>query len=448
MKKHAISAILDQVLDLAKKAGADEADVLLENAISSHINYRLGKVEESVSSQEMEIGVRVFIGKRQALVSSTDLSEQQLKLLTLRAVEMAQVVPEDPYCGLYEGKVISPAEVDSFDSFDEMRSSIHDLVERAQTAEAAARENKGIKNVDQSQAGYMQKFIGVANTRGLKVAHRKSQHWTSLVAVAGESTSRQREHDMTNAVYLKDLQDPAVLGHKVAKEAIRCLNPRKVPSQKIPIIFDPREGRSLLVALAQAIRGDYIAQEGFSFLKNSMGKEIFHPSITIMDDPRQENGLASEPVDTEGVIPIKRSIVENGILKTWLLDTHSARKLHLVSTGHGFRNIKGVSGPRPTNFYMAPGALPPEELLKLFPKAIYITRILGHGPNITTGDFSQGAAGFMVENGEMTYPIHNFTIAGQCQEMFKTMIAANDLEFKYGIDTPTFAVESMTVAGN
>ena len=256
----------------------------------------------------------------------------------------------------------------------------------------------------------------------------------------------ERDYDFTSARFVADLTDAEVLGGNAASYALARLKPRKIATCQVPVVYDPRVSKSLLGSFAGAINGSSISR-GTSFLKDEMGKAIFVPGISIIDDPHRKRGLSSRPFDSEGLANRKMALVEKGVLKGWLLDMRSANKLGLTPTGNASRSLSSPPSPGSTNLYMEPGALSPKELISDIKSVFYVTETFGMGVNLVTGDYSQGASGFWIENGEKAYPVSEVTVAGRLQDMFKAMTPANDLEFRYGTNAPTLRIESMTVAG-
>jgi PmbA protein len=256
----------------------------------------------------------------------------------------------------------------------------------------------------------------------------------------------ERDYDFASAVYAADLEDAATVGRRAGERAVKRLKPRKVASQRVPVVFDPRVARGLLGHLSGAISGPSIAR-GTSFLKDKLGQQIFAPGITVLDDPHRQRGLRSKPFDGEGIANRRRAIVEDGVLTTWLLDLASARQLRLKSTGHAARGTGSPPGPAPTNLWLEPGTLSPKALMAEIAQGFYVTELMGMGVNGITGDYSRGAAGYWIERGQLAYPVSEVTIAGNLKDMFLQLTAASDLEFRTGLDAPTVRIESMTVAG-
>jgi len=447
-----MAALRDDALDVltaliakARRLGADAADaVLFEGASISHAR-RLGKVEKLERSEGYDLGLRVFFGKRQATVSSNDRSQAALEELAQRAIAMARVVPEDPYCGIAPPEELA-RDIPRIDIFDPEEPAPEKLIERAAAAEDAARAVKGVTNSEGAEAGWGRSKVALAASNGFTGSYETSGQGVSVAVVAGDGTGMERDYDFASAVYAADLEDAAAVGRRAGERAVRRLKPRKVPSQKVPAVFDPRVARGLLGHLTGAISGPAIAR-GTSFLKDKLGQPIFAKGITVREDPHRQRGLRSKPFDGEGIANRRRAIVEDGVLTTWLLDLASARQLGLKTTGHAARGTGSPPGPSPTNLWLEPGTLSPQALMADIAQGFYVTELMGMGVNGITGDYSRGAAGYWIERGELAYPVSEVTIAGNLKEMFLRLTAASDLEFKTGFDAPTVRVEGLTVAG-
>jgi PmbA protein len=437
--------ILTTLIAKARRRGADAADaVLFEGASISHAR-RLGKTEKLERSEGYDLGLRVFFGKRQATVSSNDRSAAALDELAERALAMARVVPEDPYCGIAAPEELARG-IPVLDIFDPAEPAPETLIERAAAAEDAARSVAGITNSEGAEAGWGRSKVALAASNGFTGSYESSGQGVSVAVVAGTGTEMERDYDFASSIYAADLEDAATVGKRAGERAVRRLKPRKVASQRVPIVFDPRVSRGLLGHLSGAISGPAVAR-GTSFLKDKLGQRIFAAGITVLEDPHRPRGLRSKPFDGEGIANQRRAIVEEGVLTTWLLDLASARQLGLKTTGHAARGTGSPPGPSPTNLWLEPGALSPQALRADIAQGFYVTELMGMGVNGITGDYSRGAAGYWIERGELAYPVSEVTIAGNLKDMFLQLTAASDLEFKTGFDAPTVRIESMTVAG-
>ncbi|MDB5409155.1 MAG: putative peptidase PmbA-like [Rhodospirillales bacterium] len=438
--------ILDDLIARARRAGADAADAVLFEGTSIAHAQRLGKTEKLERSESYDLGLRILVGKCQAMVSSNDRSAAAIGELVDRALAMAKTVPEDPYCGIADPDQIA-REWPSLETCDPDEPSAAALIARAREAEEAALAVAGVTNSEGAEASWSQAIVALAASNGFAGTYADSSHGVSAAVLAGTGTGMERDYDYSSAVFAADLRDPAEIGRSAGERAVRRLGARKVATGQVPIIFDPRVSRSLLGHLIGAISGPGIAR-GTSFLKDKLGQRIFPQNVTIIDDPHRRRGLRSKPFDGEGIGNRRRAIVENGVLTTWLLDLRSARQLGLQTTGHASRGTSSPPSPSPTNFWLEPGEATAAALLGGVERGFYVNELMGMGVSGTTGDYSRGAAGFWIENGVLSFPVSEVTIAGNLKEMFQHLTAANDLEFKSGVDAPTVRIDGMTLAGS
>ena len=438
--------ILEDLLKRAKAKGAEAADALIARDISLNVAQRLGQREKLERSESQDLGLRVFIGKRQAIVSTSDLTPKTLEELADRAVAMARVVPEDEFCGLAEPELLSksPASIELEDGTEPDEARLTDMIARA---EDAARAVKGVTNSEGAEAGWGRAEIALAASNGFRGRYAGTRWGISVSVLAGEGTGMERDYDYSSAVFGSDLDDPEKLGKSAGEGAVKRLNPRKASTARLPIIYDPRISGGLVGHFVGAINGAGIAR-GTSFLKDKMGQQIFAKGIRIIDDPHRPRGLRSKPFDAEGVANKKRALIEDGVLTTWLLDCRSARQLGLTTTGHAARGTSGPPSPSAANLYLEAGARSPKELMADIDQGFYVTELIGQGVNGVTGDYSRGAAGYWIEKGELTYPVSEVTIAGNLKDMFLQLTPANDLKFRYGTDAPTVRIDGMTLAGS
>ncbi len=437
--------LLDDLIGRARAAGADGADAVLFESVSLGASCRLGVPEDVHRAESRDLGLRVFIGKRQAFVSSTDWASTVLDELVGRALDMARLAPEDPHCGLAEPDLLATELVD-LDLFDPAEPDARTLMARAETAEAAARAVDGVTNSEGGGASWGRGSVALATSGGYAGAYSTSSHSVSCSVIAGGDDSMERDYDFASSRHLADLDDAAAIGRSAGERAVRRLGPRKVKSCQVPVVFDPRVADSLLRHFAGAINGQSVAR-GTSFLKDRMDEPVFADGITVVDDPHRCRGLRSKPVDGEGIANRRHDLVADGRLTTWLLDSASASQLGLRSTGHGARGTAAPPAPATTNLYMAPGTVGPAALIADIAAGLYITELIGFGVNQVTGDYSRGASGFWIENGERTYPVSELTVAGNLKEMFRALVPADDLVFRHGTNAPTLRIEGMTVAG-
>lgn len=439
---------LDGLVKRALSAGADAADAILIRGEAVSLAQRMREPETLERSEGQDLGLRVLIGKRQAIVSTTDLRQPAVDELVARVVAMAREVPEDEFIGLADPEQLLVVDArPRIDMWDTAAPSDDDLIARAKACEEAALAVDGVRNSEGAEAGWSRSRIALAASNGFTGGYAVSRHSLGVRVVAGEGTGMERDSEGMTRVHLSDIDDPETIGTKAGERTVRRLGPRKVKTQQVPVVFDPRVSASMVGHLASAINGAAIAR-GTSFLKDRMGEAVLADGIDIIDDPHRPRGLASKPFDAEGIANARRAVIENGVLTTWILDLRTARKLGLKSTGHAARGTGGPPSPSTTNLYMGPGSTPPEDLIGEIKQGFYVTDMMGFGVNMVTGDYSRGASGFWIENGQLTFPVSEMTIAGNLKTMFRALTPANDLEFRYGTNAPTLRIDGMTVAGN
>ena len=437
--------LLHDLIGRARRAGADAADAVLIEGVSLSHARRLSKTEKLERSEGKDLGLRVFIGRQQAIVSSTDRSPEALAELVERAVAMARTVPEDPYCGIADSVDITQA-WPSLDMLDPEEPAAEVLIERARAAEEAALAVTGVTNSEGAEAGWGRSSVALAASNGFAGAYSGSSHGVSASVIGGSGTGMERDYDFSSAIYAADLRDPAEVGKSAGERAVKRLGAKKMPTCRCPVVFDPRVARGFISHLLGAISGPAIAR-GTSFLKDRLGERIFPEAIAIIDDPHRRRGLRSKPFDAEGIANRRRAIIDKGVLMTWLLDLRSARQLGLETTGHAARGTASPPSPSATNVWIEPGALSPQALIADIESGFYVTEMMGMGVNGVTGDYSRGAAGFWIDKGEIAFPVSEMTVAGNLKDIFARLQAANDLEFKAGADSPTLRVDDLTVAG-
>ena len=436
--------LLSDLIARARAAGADAADAVLISGTSLSVQRRLGETEHVERSEGRDLGLRVFLGQRAAIVSSTTVDPSSFKELAERAVAMARVVPEDPYAGLAD--TAAPPEQVALDLVDDNEPTTEALVARAAAAEEAALAVPGITNSEGAEAGYGRTEAFLVTSAGFAGASARTSHSVSAAALAGTGTEMQRDYDYHSTIHLADLDDPVAIGRSAAERAVARLNPARPATAKLPVVYDPRVAGSLLGHLVGAINGASVAR-GTTFLKDKLGARIFGDRIKIVDEPRRVRGLRSRVFDGEGTPTNAREIIAAGVLTTWLLDSRSARQLGMRSTGHASRGTGGPPSPGATNLYLAAGELSPAELMADIKLGLYVNELIGMGVNGVTGDYSRGASGFMIRDGAIAEPVAEITIAGHLLAMFAHMTPANDLRFRRGTDAPTVRVEGMTMAG-
>jgi PmbA protein len=434
----------ERLVAAAHRAGADHADALATRGMSQSVEVRDGTVEESERSEGDNLGLRVFVGRRQAVVSTNDLAADAQQLAE-RAVAMARVAPEDPFAGLADPALLAKSFPD-LDLLDPALPSVDHLEDLAKRAEAAA---LAVKNVSKSGGASASAGIGgmvVVTSTGFSGAYLGSRHGVSVQAIAGDGTAMERDYDFSSAIHAADLDAPEAIGRSAGERAVRRLAPRKVATRRAPVVFEPRVAGSLVGHLASAINGSAVARKT-SFLKDKMGERLFAGGIAIIDDPLRRRGLRSHPFDAEGVAGRRLALIDDGRLTTWILDCATARELDAVTTGHAQRSVSSTPSPGASNLHLEAGPVTPADLIGDIAEGFYVTDLIGMGVNMVTGDYSRGAAGFWIENGQITYPVSEVTIAGHLLEMFRTLAPADDLTFKYGTNAPTVRVEGLTIAG-
>ena len=425
-------------------AGATAADAIYVGSRSSGVQVRLGELEDVARSEGEEIGLRLFVGQRSASVASSDLSKEVLDTLVERCLAMAKEAPEDPFAGLAPTELLHRGELPFIDNEDSREPDPAELRERALEAENAALAIAGVANSSGSGASASASTLALATSGGFSGAYRTSGHGCSTTVVAGEGSGMQRDHAWHSARHLEELEAPDVIGRRAGERAVARLNPTRPRPGKYPVLFEPRAGASLLGHFIGAINGSAVARKT-SFLQDKLGDRVFAAGITIIDDPLRLRGLRSRPFDGEGLSVSRRELVVDGILQSWIAESASARQLGIQPTGNASRGVGGAPGAAPTNLYMTAGSRTREELLAAFPEAVLVTELIGQGVNNVTGDYSRGATGFMVRNGEIAEPVAEITVASNLIDMFATLEPASDLEFRYGTDVATLLVPEMTV---
>ncbi|MFT6581639.1 MAG: PmbA protein [Alphaproteobacteria bacterium] len=439
-------SLLADLIAKAKANGADAADAVLINSAALSHAERFGKPEHLERSESRDVGLRVFFGGKQAIVSSNDWDPRTLDDLVDRAVAMAKVVPDDPYCGLADPDELFTGVAPELDTHDPVEPTADMLIERARVAEEAALAVDGVTNSEGSESSWSNSEVTLAASNGFNASYAISRHGVGVSVIAGEGTAMERDYEFSSTVFGEDLDDSAGVGRAAGERAVKRLNPRKVATVTAPVVFDPRVSHGLLGHFAGAINGASIARDT-SFLKDSMNELVFASDITIVDDPHRRRGLRSKPFDAEGIANGRRNWVEKGVLTSWVLDLRSARQLGLKSTGNAARGVSSSPSPSTTNLYMEPGELSPEALIGEIENGFYVTELMGFGISGLTGDYSRGASGFWIENGEIAYPVSEMTIASNLKDMYLNLTAADDLRFRYGANAPTVRIASMTIAG-
>jgi PmbA protein len=435
----------ERLVKAARAAGADSADAVAVRSLSLSIEVRDGAVEESESAEGDDLGLRVLVGRRQAVVSTNDLSGDGSAALAERAVAMARAAPEDKYAGLADEALLAHTFPD-LDLIDPYLPTVKQLEAMAAAAEQAGLAVKGVSKSGGASASAGIGGMVLVTSHGFRGAYLGSRHGVSMTAIGGDGTGMERDYDYSSVLHASDLESPEKIGRTAGERAVERVNPRKVSTRKVPVVFDPRVASSLVSHLASAANGASVARKT-SFLREKMGEQLFARGIRIIDDPLRKRGLRSRPFDGEGVGGRMLALVDDGCLRSWLLDSATARELGLVSTGHASRGVSSVPSPGASNLHLEAGSVNPEALIADIADGFYVTDLIGSGVNMVTGDYSRGASGFWIENGKRTFPVSEVTIAGHLNDIFRSLTPANDLEFKYGINAPTVRLEGLTVAG-
>ncbi len=432
--------VASDILDRAKKQGATECDVVLSDGQSTELSINNGKVEKLEQSDGRDASVRVFFGKSSASISGSAFDDAALDRLVTRVCEMARLAPEDPYSGIAKSEQLAKHLVD-LDLISATAPDAKKLRTMAEETEAIGLAVPGVTRSNGADAAAGDTTIAYVASNGFSRGYRRTGFSLSTSMVAGEGTAMERDYDGHGAVHFSDLESPEKIGRNAGERAVKRLNPRKVSSQSVPVIFDRRVATSLVGHALGAINGAAIAR-GTSFLKNELGKQVFASAITIIDDPLRQRSGASRPCDGEGLPVHCRAMFDKGVLTNWILDLKSSRQLGLTPTGQGSRG-----GPSTSNVHLEAGDTSPEDMIKALNTGLLLTEFIGSSINMVTGDYSRGASGYWIENGELVYPVSGITVAGNLRDMFKAMTPANDLIFRGSFNTPSILVEGLTLAG-
>ncbi|WP_047463648.1 TldD/PmbA family protein [Rhizobium rhizogenes] len=433
-----------QLIDLARKAGADAADAVVVRSRSQSVSVRLGKVEGTESSESDDFSLRVFVGNRVASVSANP--GFNLQALAERAVTMAKVSPEDPFACLADEADLAKSYPD-LDLFDPTEVSSAELREAALAMEEAALAVPGVSNSSGSGASAGMGGMVLVTSHGFAGHYMGSRFSRSVSVIAGEGTGMERDYDFDSRLYFSDLDASEDIGRRAGERVIKRVNPRQVPTGKdVTVVFDPRVARGFVGHIAGAINGASVARKS-SFLRDKMGQQVLKAGLSITDDPLIVRGSASRPFDGEGVTGKRLVMIEDGVLKQWFLSTSTAREIGgLKTNGRGARGGTSVS-PTSTNLALEPGDISPEELIRNVGNGFYVTELIGQGVNMLTGEYSRGATGFWIENGELTFAVSEVTIASNLKDMFMRVTPANDIDRDFSVAAPTLAIEGMTLAG-
>ncbi|MET3469572.1 PmbA protein [Novosphingobium sp. 1529] len=435
------------LIERARRAGAEAGDAVYLASGAESVSVRLGALEDVERSESEHIGLRVFVGGASASIGSTDLADAALDELASRAVAMARAAPADRFAGLADEHLLARGPFPDLDLDDPAEPAPQELRRLAEEAEDAARAVQGVTNSEGGSASTGRGVVALATSHGFAGAYAASSHSVSASVIAGEGGALQRDYAWASTRFATDLPPPGQIGREAGERAVARLNPGRVKSGAMPVVFDPRVGGSLVGHLLGAISGSSIARRS-SFLLDHDGAQIFDSSVTITDDPLRRRGLRSRPFDGEGLPTAPRKLVDAGRLTGWLMDSAAARQLGAMPTGHASRGGSGAPHVTAGNVVIEPGTLTRAQLIADIADGVYVTELIGSGVNGVTGDYSRGAAGFRIVNGEIVGPIAEFTVAGNLLAMFAAMIPASDLKIQRGIDVPTLRIDGMSVAGD
>ena len=429
----------------ARKIGADAAEALAVDRRGVDVELREGKIEKLEQAEAREIGLRVFSGKSSAIISGSVLTRDAIARLAETAFAMARLAPPDPFSGIAEPELLA-SDFPDLDLISEHLPDATELETMARRAEDAALAVTGVSKSGGADASASDRSIALVISNGFARGYRRTGLSVSVSAIAGGGTAMERDYDYSSATHFGDLRECEAIGREAGERAARRQNPRKVKSQSVPVILDRRIASSLIGHVLGAINGAAIAR-GTSFLKDRLGTQVFSASVTIVEDPFMLRALASRPFDGEGLAGARRNVIDAGQLTGWTLDLRSARQLGLKPTGQASRGLGSPPSPASSNLYLKAGTSSPGELLGHINQGLYVTELIGSSVNMVTGDYSRGASGFWIENGELTFPVSEITIAGNLKDIFQHVTPANDLEFRSSVNAPSCLVEGLTIAG-
>lgn len=437
-----------RMIDAALRAGAETADAIAVEGTSLSIDVRGGELEQAERSEGTDIGLRVLVGRRQACVSASDTRAATIAEMASRAVTMAREAPEDPFAGLAEASQLARAwNLDALELADPAPEPDPAMLEDdARRAEAAALAVAGVAQVQSASAGYGRRRLHLAASNGFSGGYERSERGISCVAITGTGTGMERDHHGESRVFQSELPDAAEIGRVAGERAVARADPRRPRTGAFPVLFDERIAVSLIGHLLAAVNGTAIAR-GASWLRDAMGSAVLPPDLSLIEDPLRPRTGGSRPFDAEGLATAKRAIVENGVLKGWVLDLATARKLGLESTANAARGPTAPPSPSVSNITLTPGRHSRDELLREMGTGLLVTSLIGASVNATTGDYSRGASGFWVENGAIAYPVNECTIAGNLHDMLRRIVPANDARPHLSRRVPSLLVEGMTIAG-
>jgi PmbA protein len=437
--------LAEALLGAARRHGADAADAVVHGSLAHGISVRLGKLEDVERSESSSAGLRVFCGQRSATIATSDFTPAGIDALAARAVAMARAAPEDSYAGLAPADALAAGPFPDLDLSDGLEPRPEDLRDLALETEDAARAIPGVTNSEGASASVAGGVVALATSNGFAGSYSGGSHSLGVSTIAGEGARMQRDHASRSARHRADMPPPAEVGRLAGERTVARLDPDTLPSGPTTVVFDPRVGASLVGHLIAAMSAPAIARRA-SFLVGKLGEQLFAPGVALVEDPLKPRGLRSRPFDGEGLATRRRAWIEDGRVTGWLSNVASARQLGIALTGNAARGT-GVPGVGAANLDFAPGAQSRDELVADIREGVLITELIGQGVNLTTGDYSRGAAGFRIVGGEIAGPVSGFTIAGNLLQMFGTMRPANDIEGWRAVNVPSLRIEDMVVAG-
>lgn len=438
-------SIANDVMKRALKAGATSADAMAVSSRNQDVSLRHGVVESFEQSESQDVGLRVFVGQSAAMIAGSVLTSDGLQRLVDRALAMAKLAPPDPFAGIASPEQLTN-QVMNLDLVSSHELDSQTMQSLARRAEDAALAIKGVTRSNGASAGSNRRHVALAISNGFAREWQRSSFGLSASVVAGDGTSMERDYDGHGATHFEDLESPEKIGRTAGERVMARLNPRKLASQTAPILFDRRVATSLVGHLVSAINGAAVAR-GTSFLKGDLGQQIFAGHVTLVDDPHRLRGSGSRPFDGEGLATRRHNLIDKGVLTTWIMDLRSARQLGLAPTGHGSRGLASPPTASTTNLHMEAGPRSPQEIMKDFGRGFLVTEFIGSSINMVTGDYSRGASGFWIEDGEIAYPVSEVTVAGNLRDMFKAAEPASDLQFRSASNAPSIYLGEMTIAG-
>ncbi|MEP1355603.1 MAG: TldD/PmbA family protein [Tateyamaria sp.] len=444
-----LSSLTARLIEAAKSAGADASDAVAIQGTSVSVDVREGALEQAERSEGIDLGLRVFVGQKQANVSSSDTSDRTVEEMAARAVAMAQEAPDDPYAGLAApDQLASDWDMAALELYDDTpEPSAADLQHDALEAEAAAMAVQGVEQVQQATGAYGARDIWLAASNGFSGGYRRTDRALSCVAIAGTGAGMERDYDGDSRIFQSDVRAAADIGQNAGTRAVERVGARKPPTGAYPVLFDERISSSLIGHLLAAANGSSVAR-GASWLRDLLGQQVLPKGLNLIEDPHRPRTTGTRPFDAEGLPTRRRAIVEDGVLTGWTLDLATGRKLGMPSTGNAARGTASPPSPSTWNVTLDSGTVSRADLIRDMGTGLLVTSMIGSTINPNTGDYSRGAAGIWVENGELTYPVNECTIAGSLRDMLRAMVPANDARTHLSRVVPSLLVSGMTLAGS